>query len=111
MSFFLTEPQLLDGTKTVTRRLGWKLLKPETQLLAVNKCQGLKPGEKARILATVEVVSVRQERLDAITQEDCAREGFPHMSPREFVTMFCRHMKCQPETVVTRIEFRKVSES
>lgn len=34
MSFALTEPQLMDGSKTVTRRTGWQDLKPGTRLPA-----------------------------------------------------------------------------
>ena len=108
ISFSLTKRQLLDGSKDVTRRLGWANLKPGTQLLAVSKGMGLKPGEKAEIYGVIEVVGVRRERLDAIDEDDCRREGFPDHSPSEFVAMFCAHMKCGPETIVTRIEFRRV---
>lgn len=108
ISFALTEPQFLDGSKDVTRRVGWRALKPGTQLLAVRKGMGLKKGEKQVVLGTIEVVSVRQERVDAITQEDCRREGFPEWHPRDFVTFFCRANSCKPSTLVTRIEFRRV---
>ena len=67
MSFALTERQLMDGSKTVTRRIGWRDLKPGARLLAVRKAMGLKPGEKVQPLCEIEVVSVRRERLDAIT--------------------------------------------
>lgn len=109
MSFMLTEPQFLDGSKTVTRRIGWRTLTVGTQLKAVRKSQGLKSGEKVHVLGVVEVVTVRRERLDAITAADCAREGFPKMTPTEFVAMFCHEMSCKPETIVGRIEFRKVT--
>jgi hypothetical protein len=109
ISFMLTEPQFLDGSKTVTRRVGWRTLKAGAQLKAVRKSQGLKKGEKAHPLGVIEVIDVRRERLDAITADDCAREGFPEMSPAEFVAMFCREMSCKPETIVGRIEFRKVA--
>lgn len=63
MSFALTRTQLLDGSKDVTRRLGWANLKPGQRLLAVSKCMGLKPGEKADIYGEIEVVSVEREHL------------------------------------------------
>ena len=44
MSFALTEAQLLDGTKTVTRRLGWTMLKPGDHFRAVRKAMGLRKG-------------------------------------------------------------------
>lgn len=111
MSFMLTEPQFVDGSKTVTRRLGWLFLKPGDRLLAVNKCQGLRPGEKARILGTIEVVDVRRELLHDITPDDCVREGFSHLTPLGFVQMFTKHMDCTAGTQVTRIEFKRVQAS
>jgi len=133
MSFALTEAQLMDGSKTVTRRTGWKGLKVGTRLLAVRKAMGLKTGEKVQPLCEIEVVSVREERLDAITPAEVLAEGFPQWTNQvdEFVAMFCKHMRIS-ETVpvtnagtwvtrdvqrmramtgadlVTRIEFRKV---
>ncbi len=112
MSFALTRPQIENQSKTVTRRMGWKFLKPGDRIRAVNKCMGFKKGEKPVDLAVIEVVAVHRECLfDGISPADCVREGFPSMKPTEFVEMFCRHMKCQPETFVTRIAFRYVSAS
>lgn len=108
MSFALTTRQFLDGSKTVTRRLGWLTLKPGDQVRAVEKGMGLQKGEHPRVFGEIEVVNVRRERLDAIEDADCAREGFPGMTAEGFVEMFCRHMGCQPDTFVTRIQFRKV---
>jgi hypothetical protein len=105
ISFALTTEQVRAQTKDVTRRLGWRTLKPKTPLRAVVKCMGLKPGETVEPLALITVKSVRLERLDAITPEDVVREGFPGMTPAEFVAMFCKHMKCEPSREVTRIEF------
>ncbi len=109
ISFMLTERQFLDGTKTVTRRLRWNTLTAGTELQAVRKGMGLKKGEKAHSLGVIRVVSVRRERLNAITADDCAREGFPEMTPAEFVAFFCREMRCEPGTIVGRIEFERVT--
>lgn len=109
MSFMLTTEQVTSRTKDVTRRAGWKDLRPGTRLRAVRKAMGLKRGERHEVLATIEVVSVRWERLDTITQEDVIREGFPGMRPAEFVAMFCKsHKGVTPESMITRIEFRYV---
>lgn len=109
MSFALTEPQLMDGSKTVTRRTGWATLKPGTRLLAVRKAMGLKAGEKVQPLCEIEIVSVKRQRLDAgISTADAAKEGFPHLTAQAFVDFFCREMRCKPDIDVTRIEFRKV---
>lgn len=106
MSFFLTTVQYRNRTKTVTRRLGWAHLKPGEQFMGVVKGQGIPKGGTVERLHASECVSNRQERLDAITQEDVLREGFPHMTPEGFVTMFCKHNGCEPRQTVNRIEFK-----
>lgn len=109
MSFALTERQLLDGSKTVTRRTGWRNLQPGQRLRAVQKAMGLKKGEKARTLAIIEVLSVRREPLCAVTDEEARREGFPEMSGAEFAAFFASSMQVDSSVEVTRIEFRKVA--
>lgn len=112
MSFALTERQLLDGSKTVTRRTGWQNLKPGDRLLAVRKAMDLKAGEKVQALCEIDVVSVRRERLCDMADEDCAREGFPEFHRAgPFVDMFCAKMRCNQYDEVTRIEFCKVAGS
>lgn len=109
ISFSMTTEAFLLGRKTVTRRTGWKTLKPGDHLMAVEKAMGLKKGETVRRLGEIEVVSVRREPLNAITAEDVVREGFPNMTPADFVRFFCAGHGFQDETrEVTRIEFRKV---
>jgi hypothetical protein len=105
MSFALTERQLLDGSKTVTRRLGWRTVKPGDELLAVRKTMGLRKGESHHALARIRVKSVRREPLCEMLAGDCAREGFPHMRPSDFVRFFCAANKCAPSREITRIEF------
>lgn len=107
MSFALTEAQILDQSKDVTRRLGWLKLKAGDLIQPVKKCMGLKPGEKVEKLGPpVRVVSVRREELHWITPDDCRREGFPDMTGDDFIAMFCAtHKGCTPATEITRIEF------
>ena len=103
----LTEDEVRARTKTVTRRLGWRDLKPGTKLTLVRKAMGLKKGETVVRIADVEVVSVRREPLDAITQDEVSAEGFPEKTPAWFITFFCTsHKGCEPGTTVTRIEWR-----
>lgn len=121
MSFALTTSQIVDGTKTVTRRLGWLVLKPGDQIRPVRKCMGLKPGEKLDVLSgPLTIVSIRREPLRAMTDDldygfkECALEGFAdhpdYQWPSEFVSMFCAtHKGCTPDTIVTRIEFKRVN--
>ena len=112
MSFALTTEQVIKQTKTVTRRLGWLTLHPGILLQPVVKAQGLKKGEHPEAIgAAIRVVSVRRERLRAMNAEtryglrEAAREGFPHLTGKQFVAMFCKHMRVQPDAEVTRIEF------
>ena len=117
MSFALTTSQIQDGSKDVTRRLGWLQLKPGDLIRPVRKCMGLRPGEKIQPLRDpVRVVSVRRERLDLMTADldygidEVRREGFANHPeygwPSTWVEMFCAtHKGCTPSTIITRIEF------
>lgn len=119
ISFSLTMPTFLDGSKDVTRRNGWTFLRAGDLLCGVEKSQGLGKGGKIKRLGTIRVVSVTRERLDAITDDpkygrmEMHREGFPPPSPKNdpavFIEFFCRsHKGVEPETVITRIEFEHV---
>ena len=101
----LTVEQIRDRTKTVTRRNGWINLAPGTVINACEKCMGLKKGEKVKTICEIRVVSVRREPLDAITQADVIREGFPEWSPRQFIDLFSKHNGGDSRKEVTRIEF------
>lgn len=114
ISFFLTQRQIGDQSKTVTRRLGWRTLKPGTLLQPVVKGQGLKKGETVqRIGGPIRIVSVTRERLDEMEggwsgDHEAALEGFPSLNSRQFIDMFCEHNTCEPNTVITRIAFEYV---
>lgn len=111
MSFFLTKEQILDPSddaKDLTRRLGFEKVRPGDTIIAVEKCQGMRRGEKQVVLNTLRVKSVRRERLNAITADDCRREGFPHLSTGAFVQFFCKANQCEPSAMVTRLEFKRV---
>jgi hypothetical protein len=108
----LTTTQFKAGTKTVTRRGGWKFLVGKTgvHLMAVEKGQGLKKGEKVKRLGEIEVLEARLEPLWKIIENpaDCRREGFPKLTPREFIRFYCKHNGCYADEEITRIAFRKV---
>lgn len=109
MSFTLTTEQIRKRTKTVTRRLGWTFLKPGDLICAVEKIRGLKKGEKVKRLATLLVTSVHRESLEELFApnglDEVAHEGFPGMSPDDFIDFFAESHKCAPDAVVTRIAF------
>ena len=106
MSVSLTADAVVRRTKTVTRRKGWLFLKVGDTLTLCRKVQGRKEGDPLDKLAEVEVTSIRREPLHAITAEDVRREGFTGQTPQFFVELFCDNMKCKPDTIVTRIEWR-----
>lgn len=67
---------------------------------------GLKPGEKIVRLGLIKVTWVNREPLSRIDQREVDREGFPYMTPAQFIEFFCAsHSGCTPETEVTRIVF------
>ena len=109
ISFALTTAQVRARQKTVTRRLGWLKAKPGDLLQPVVKGMGLKKGQTVeRIGGPIRLVAVRRELLRAIDSDDVVREGFPSMTPDEFVAMFCDHNGCTPDTEIARIEFEYV---
>lgn len=109
ISFAMTTQQVQDRTKDVTRRFGWWFLKPGDVLCGVKKAMGLRKGEQIERLCMIEVVSVRAEPLNAITQGDVHREGFPDWTPHDFVQMLVKHYRCDPTKTVNRIEFRYIN--
>lgn len=108
MSFKLTEAAMRQRSKTVTRRLGWRFAEPGMRVRAVRQCRGLKRGEKVEPICVIMFMQVSLEELWQIDQTECDWEGFPELRPDEFVQMFCRAMRCKPETMVTRIAFTYV---
>lgn len=111
-SFMLTQKQYLAQTKTVTRRLGWAFAQVGDVVNGCEKCQGLKKGEKIVKMGQHQIIALRWERLDRMIDEpkygksECVAEGFPDMTPHQFVEMFCKANKCLPETVAHRMEFK-----
>jgi hypothetical protein len=108
MSFSLTTEQVRNRTKTVTRRFGWWILRPGDRVMAIEKGQGLKKGEKVKYICEIEIVSARREQIKDMPAGDCMLEGFMELSVSEFVEMLCNHAHKKPTDVVNRIEFKYV---
>jgi len=106
MSFALTTAQILNQTKTVTRRNGWKQLKVGDLIQPIEKGMGLKKGEKQVLLGCpIKIIAIGQERLYQITPAEIDKEGFPCRTKEFFIDMYCRANKCDRRQSVTRIEF------
>ena len=111
MSVALTTDQVRARQKTVTRRAGWQILMPGDLVTLCPKVRGRRAGEPLERLVTVEVVSTRREQLDSITAEDVIAEGFPDMTPAQFVEFFtATHRGVTASTEITRIEWRYPTE-
>jgi hypothetical protein len=122
MSVAMTEVAVVERRKTVTRRKGWwedvnghRVLKVGDTLTLCRKVQGRKAGEPLVRLAEVEVVSLRREPLMLLAEPaygaaEVAAEGFPDMSPVDFVNrFFVEAQGIYPHEDVTRIEWRYLS--
>jgi hypothetical protein len=106
MSFAITKQQIQNKTKTVTRRNGWKFLKAGDMIQPVEKCMGLKKGQKqVKIGEPIVIQKISFERLDMISNQDVTLEGFPDKDASWFIEMYCKANRCTPDTKVTRIEF------
>lgn len=109
MAFSKTTPQIIGESKDITRRDGWDFLQPGDRLCAIEKGQGLKKGETVKRLKIIEVVSTRWEPLEAITQDDVRREGFPEWTPEQFIQFYLKGNRGKTrKSLVNRIEFKYI---
>lgn len=99
--------------------------------MAVDKCQGLKPGQHPKLLGRILIISNKSEPLKDIITNPCRygpqaapalvhteveREGFPNLSPEDFVKLFCKMNprtrdgeRVTEDTLVNRIVFRRIA--
>ena len=108
MSFSITTRHMKDRKKTVTRRFGWWFLKPGDIVMACEKCMGLKKGEKVKKLYPIRIKTTKAELPGKITREECIKEGFPDMTPKQFTKMLLKYNKKKHYDFVNRIEFVEV---
>lgn len=87
MSVSMTLDAVRNRTKTVTRRHvdTWKNLKPGDRLTLIEKGMGLPKGAKQVVVAEVEVVDVRVERLGKVSFGEIEREGLWPEAYRQMV--------------------------
>jgi len=91
MSCSMTVDAVRDRTKTVTRRHvdTWATLNPGDRLTLIEKGMGLAKGERQVVLDEVTIANVDVISLyGGMTEEECAREGFPEMEPDDFVNFW-----------------------
>jgi len=130
ISFSETTEQIRQHRKHVTRRVDKSLRlskkEPGTILQSIERGQGIKKGEHVVKLDQIIILEVNREPLDDIIRRpvreipevirwkhiatpiltETVLEGFPELTPVEFVDLFCRiNKKCTPETEITRVLF------
>lgn len=117
LSFSHTAPQILDRSQTVTRRTGWRFLKPGDLVEAVEWRPGPRGRQAVRRLAVLRIRDVRIELLSRLItdprygEDELPREGFPCWSRVEFLESFCRtHQVKTADAEITRIEFEHASD-
>lgn len=105
MSVALTTQAVRDRVKTQTRRNGWLRLSVGDQLALCPKYRGIRRDDR-ELITIVDVLAVRREQLQAISAADVRAEGFPDLSPAEFVEFYCvTHRGVEPNSEVTCIEW------
>lgn len=106
MSFSLTTEQVRRRQKTVTRRNGWTFARVGMIVQPVIKCQGIpKGGHVEKIGGPIRFTAVDRVVLGDISAQDVYREGFPDLTPREFVALYKRANGGLRDQIVTRIQF------
>ena len=89
ISFSITKSQFRNRTKHATRRKGWLKVKVGDHLMGVEKGQGIPKGGHVVKLGEIVVTAVSREPLTGVAEPgELALEGFPDMTPAEFVTMY-----------------------
>jgi hypothetical protein len=110
MSFPDTAAEVRERLQTVTRRPGWRFLKPGDLILAVEP----RPGARAREIAVLRIRRVSVEPLSRLAkatyaEDELPREGLPCWSRDHFLARFLRRHRLKSVDVdVTRIEFEYV---
>ena len=108
MSFSLTTEQMRKRMKTQTGRLNWDFLQVGCVVMSVEKGRGLRKGERVNRLYPIRITRKWRAPVKSIDQAGCMREGFPDMTPDQFVAMFCAHNKCSPARVINWFQFEEV---
>ena len=116
ISFAKTTEQFVEGLKTETRRDGWRRAHVGDMLQPVNRLPRVGAGKWWPLLwrgeyRHIQLDLVERVRLGDITKEQVQKEGFPEMSPVEFVRFYCAPRQPDPDRIVTRLSFVPVKAS
>ena len=107
ISFAWTTQALLQGHKTVTRRMWTKqLVNPGDLVQAYNRS----PRFKGKPVAVIKILSIYTEPLSKVTDEEERKEGGLWGSGKEYIRAFLEAYPGMTEDdLVWRIEFKIIS--
>ena len=105
-SFFLTQEQYRNRTKTVTRRQCKRTPEVGERFMGIVKGQGLKKGEKVQKMHASTYTAVDWIFIWQISKEDVIKEGFPNWTPLQFINFYCKANRVQPGDVCCRQAFK-----
>jgi hypothetical protein len=121
MAFPDTASEVRERMQTVTRRPGWRFLKPGDLVLAIDSRphgHAASAGAAAHELAVLRIRDVRVEPLSRLAgdatyaEDELPREGLPCWSTDHFIATFLRRHRLKSADVdITRIEFEHVEEA
>jgi len=107
MSFAWTTDALLEGLKTVTRRF-W--IKPHVKAGEFVQAFNKSPRFKGKRSAIIKVLSIRQEPLEDITDDELIKEGNLWANTEEYIEQFLKgYLKANRKSLIFRIEFELIS--
>lgn len=112
MSVSMTLDAVRSHTKTVTRRHvdTWKHLRAGDRLTLIEKGMGLPKGAKQVVVAEVEVVDVRVEKLHLVDEDELVAEGLGDMEPGDFTCWWAESHghRWSTQTEFMAIECRRI---
>ena len=87
MSFFHTQEQFRNRTKTETTRKGWGDLEPGQVVMGVEKGQGIPKGGKVVRMGPIRCLKNEVVYIDEshFSKQNVINEGFPDLSREEFI--------------------------
>jgi len=117
MSFSHSADEVRARLQTVTRRVGWRFLKPHDLVEAVARDAPATGRRDVRVLAVLRITDVRVEALSRLlrdaryAEDELPREGLPCWSRDHFIASFLRRHRLKTADVdVTRIAFEYVDD-
>ena len=101
---------LFSHTKTVTRRI-WKqnTITQHMRAFYLNLFVRVWAYKRGNVVGHIRYTNITLDKLSNITQEDCALEGHPHLTPNQFTARFFQNVPLDTSVLVLSFVFFKCS--